>query len=431
VIAVVNPALLEFALLLLFLTARVPVGIALGSSALVSMVLLDRQLLDIAALRLYSNLENFLFLAIPLFILTGNVALTGGLADALVGAAFRATRRLSGGMIGQIVPVGMFFAGVTGSSAADVAAMGSFLADPIVQRGFSRALVYATIVITGTLGILLPPSHALIVYSAVAGVSATQLFVAALVPALLLALGMLVIALLRGRSEQVLTAPPSVTRMTPSEWLRLLAAFGLPTILLVGIYGGFLTVSEVGAAAASYTIIVSVVVFGARDRRAFLNALLRSADTSVALLTLIVGAGLFTFGVTRWGVIQDLVALITRAALPLPLVLLMLNVLLLVSGWVMEGLGIFLILVPIMVPMLTQLGMDPLQVGVMVAINIELGVVLPPFGMNLLTLASIREDVQMGGLVRAGLPYLPLVVAFLLLATYWKPLSMWLPSVLH
>lgn len=421
---------LACALLGLFLVVGVPVGIALGGSAMLGMFIEDQSLLTSSAVKLYGVLQNPLLLAIPLFILTGNIAAEGGIARTLIRMGGPITRRLPGAELGQIVPISLFFSGLTGSSAADVAAVGTFLGPSLTDRGYSKTTVNALIASAGALGILFPPSVAIILYSSITSVSVIQLFQAAFIPAVAASLGVLFFSVLVALRNRKLPEPSLRKHVTARVVIQSIATLILPAILIIGVYGGFATISEISAVAAVFVLLITIVLFY-REHRGWLRiALVNTFKTTVAILTILVGASVFAFVLTDVGVVTSLTNEVGGHHLPNALVLILAALLVLVLGSVMEGLSILLVLVPVLVPVLESLNVSPLQAGIVVAAATELGVIVPPFGINLLTVASI-QNVKMRPLARACLPHVLVIACVLLLVAIVPDLTTWLPGVLN
>jgi C4-dicarboxylate transporter DctM subunit len=415
--------------LLLCLALRVPVAIALGLSSVLTLALFGDQSLLSLSQRFFHAMEVYPLLAVPFFILAGTFLTTGGVARRLIAFAVAVTSWVTGGLAMGAVLACMLFAAISGSSPATVVAVGSIAIAGMVGAGYSRSFATGVVTNAGTLGILIPPSIVMIVYGAITETSVGALFIAGIVPGLILALAMMaVIHVLARRGGQASHGKASlhdVLRTGRDAFWGLL----LIVIILGGIYGGVFTPTEAAAVSAVYAMIVAVFVY--RDLRParIPEVLIESVRLTTMLMFIVANAYLFSFVLTTEQIPQSLSAAVLAMQLPPWAFLLLVNVILLVAGNLMDPTSILLILAPIIFPLAVALGIHPVHLGIVMVVNMEIGMVTPPVGLNLFVASGI-SGLDLTSIVRASLPWLALLLAFLLVVTYVPALSLFLPALM-
>ena len=415
--------------LLLLLALRVPVAIALGLSSVLTLSLFGHQSLLSLAQQFFHAMEVYPLLAVPFFILAGTFLTTGGVAKRLIGFAIAITGRVRGGLAMASVLACALFAAISGSSPATVVAVGSITIAGMVGAGYRRE--YATGVVTsaGTLAILIPPSIVMVVYGAITETSVGALFIAGIVPGMILTLLMMAaIYLTAGRA-----ALPRQSSATSGEVGRAArdAFWGLLLIVIVlgGIYGGVFTPTEAAAVSAVYAAIVAVLVHRDVRVRDVPKVLVESVRVTTMLMFIVANAYLFAFVLTTEQIPQSIVASVLAADLPPWGFLLLVNVILLAAGTLMDPTSVVLILAPILFPIATRLGIDPVHLGIVIVVNMEIGLVHPPMGLNLFV-ASAVSGLPLTSVIRASLPWLALLLGFLIVVTYVPALSLALPRLM-
>ena len=423
-----------FVVLFALLVIGVPIAIALGLSATLAILFFGQDSLASLTIKFFQAMqENYTLLAIPFFVLAGNFMTTGGVARRMILFAVACVGHLPGGLAIASVLACMLFAAVSGSSPATVVAIGSIVIAGMVKTGYSRNFAAGVICNAGTLGILIPPSIVMVVYAAATESSVGRLFMAGVIPGLVLG-GMLMGAILIAAIYLRLPREqwPGFGPATRNVLVTGRDAFwGLALIIIVlgGIYGGIMTPTEAAAVAAVYACFAALVLY--RDLKIIdvPRVLVNSGRVTIMLLFIIADAFLFSHVLTTEQIPQEIARQIAAAGLNWWQFLIVVNVILLVAGNFMEPSSIILILAPILFPISMQLGIDPIHLGIIMVVNMEIGMVTPPVGLNLFVTSGIT-GMNIPQVVRAALPWLMILLAFLVIATYVPILSLWLPNLL-
>ncbi|ABD08023.1 TRAP dicarboxylate transporter DctM subunit [Rhodopseudomonas palustris HaA2] len=417
-----------FATLFALLGIGMPIAMSLGLSSILTILLFQNDSLASLVLKFFQTTEQFTLLAIPFFILAGNFLTTGGVAKRMINFAIAAVGHLPGGLAIASVLACMLFAAVSGSSPATVVAIGSIVIAGMVKVGYTQAFATGVIVNAGTLGILIPPSIVMVVFAAATESSVGRLFIAGIIPGLLLGLALMVAIYVTARIKKL----PRQPKASWGERLSLFgqASWGLLLILIVmgGIYGGIFTPTEAAAVAAVYAFVAAVFIYRDLKIVEVPRVLLDSGRVSVMLMFIICNAFLFAHVLTTAQIPQDIARLITDAQLQPWHFLLIVNIILLVAGNFMDPTAIVLITAPILFPTAMQLGIDPIHLGIIYVVNMEIGLVTPPVGLNLFVASGIT-GMPLTKVVRAAAPWLLVLLAFLVLITYVPVISTFLPNL--
>ena len=419
-----------FVLLILLMLTGMPISISLGLTVLVFFVTMTSVPIEAVAMKLFTGIEKFEIMAIPFFILAGNFLTHGGVAKRMIRFATAMVGHWHGGLALAGVLACALFAAVSGSSPATVVAIGSIILPAMVAQGYPKAFGAGVITTSGALGILIPPSIVMVMYSVTTNTSVGKLFMAGVVPGLML-------AFLLGLTTWFLARKHGYPRMKKATWGERWAAFresiwGLMLIVVVmgGIYSGKFTPTEAAAMAAMYAFFIAVFVYKDLKLRQIPKVLLDSASLSAMLLYIITNAMLFSFLMTSENIPQDMAAWITGQGMGVVSFLLVVNVLLLVAGNFMEPSSIVLIMAPILFPVAVSLGIDPVHFGILIVVNMEIGMCHPPVGLNLYVASGITK-MGISELTVAVLPWLCTMLAFLMLVTYVPQISLWLPNLVY
>jgi C4-dicarboxylate transporter, DctM subunit len=415
--------------LFVLLLLRVPIAISLGLSSILTMLLFADQSLVALAQRFFSALQVYPLLAIPFFILAGALMTTGGVAKRMIAFANALVGHFRGGLAMAALLACALFAAVSGSSPATVVAVGSIMIAGMARSGYTREFAAGLICNAGTLGILIPPSIVMVVYGAATETSIGDLFIAGVVPGLMLtAMLMLAVAFLARRLD--LPGQPRADWRTVAKTGRD-AIWGLLLIVIIlgGIYSGVFTPTEAAAVSAVYAFVIAAFVY--RDvRLSEAPRVIADAAKTTAMLMFIIGnAYLFSFVLTTEQVPQLTSQWITDLGLPAWGFLIVINLLLLVAGSFMEATSVVLIFAPILLPIAKALGIDPIHLGVVMTINMEIGMITPPVGLNLFVTSGV-SGLPVTKVVRAAVPWLVVLFAALVIVTYVPWISLVLQRAL-
>ncbi|MDD2732934.1 MAG: TRAP transporter large permease subunit [Desulfuromonadaceae bacterium] len=418
-----------FALLIGLMLTGMPISISLGLTVLSFLFFMSNVPVETVAMKLFTGIEKFEIMAIPFFILAGNFLTHGGVAKRMINFATAMIGHWYGGLGLAGVVACALFAAVSGSSPATVVAIGSILLPAMVKAGFPRRFGAGVITTSGSLGILIPPSIVMVIYAVATNSSVGALFMAGVVPGLMLALLLGSVTWYRARKNNY----PRLPKASFKE--RLFAfkesAWGLLLIVIVlgGIYSGMFTPTEAAAMSAVYAFIVAVFVYKDMPLKNIPKVLRDSANMSAMLLYIITNAVLFSYLMTSEQIPQIMADWIINHNLGVIAFLAVTNVLLLLAGNVMEPSSIILILAPILFPVAMKLGVDPIHFGILMTVNMEVGMCHPPVGLNLYVASGITK-MGISELTMAVLPWLLAMIGFMLLITYVPIISLWLPRLM-
>ena len=418
-----------FALLIALMLTGIPVSIALGLTVMTFLFTLTTVPIEAVSMKLFTGIEGFEIMAIPFFILAGNFLTHGGVARRMINFATSLIGHWHGGLgLAGIVACAMF-ALVCGSSVATVAAIGAIVLPEMVRHGYPMRFGAGIITVAGSLGILMLPSIPKIVYAVSTNTSIGALFVAGLLPGMLLTTMLCIVTWWLARKRDY-------PRMAKATWGETLHAFresiwGLMLVVIIigGIYSGLFTATEAAAMAAVYSFIIAVFVYKAIGLKDVPRVLLRAANTSAMLLYIVTNAVLFSFVLANENLPTVLADWIAAQNLGWVGFLLVVNVLLLLAGNFMEPNSIILIMAPILAPAAKKLGIDLVHFGIVMDVNMEVGLCHPPVGLNLYV-ASMIARMRITDLAGAVMPWLLTMLGFLVIVTYWPDLTLWLPRVL-
>jgi len=451
-----------FTLLFFCMFIGMPIAIALGFSSIATILMFSNDSLASIALKLFEALsEHYTLLAIPFFIISSAFLTTGGVARRLINFAIDCVGHIRGGLAMASVMACMLFAAVSGSSPATVAAIGTIVIAGMVKAGYPKAFAAGVIANAGTLGILIPPSIVMLVYAAATEVSAARMFMAGFIPGIMMG-GILMVAIyIVARIKGLPAQPwPGLKNLFASAFS---ASGGLMLIVIVlgSIYGGIASPTEAAAVSAVYAFLVSVIGYRdmgplkelpwRQDNEKIGSAMMRNmwqitralpkcindkeinktildaAKVSIMLLFIIANAMLFAHVLTTERIPHTIAETIVAWGLAPWMFLVVVNLLLLAAGNFMEPSAIILIMAPILFPIATQLGIDPIHLGIIMVVNMEIGMLTPPVGLNLFVTAGITGH-SLGWVIKACLPWLGLLLFFLILITYIPQISLFLPE---
>jgi C4-dicarboxylate transporter DctM subunit len=421
--------LILFVGLFAFLALGMPVAISLGLTSLITIFFFSQDSLASMSIKLFETSEHYTLLAIPFFVLAGNLMSTGGVARRMVTFAIAAVGHMRGGLAIASILACMLFAAVSGSSPATVVAIGSIVIAGMVKNGYTKEFAAGVICNAGMLGILIPPSIVMVVYAAVTEVSVGRLFMAGVVPGLLLGAMLMAAVWWRAGKLQLTPPPKAPLRVVLSSLRESMWGLALLVIIMGGIYGGVFTPTEAAAVSAVYALFVAVVIYRDIGFKQLPEVFLASSKTTVMLMFIVANALLFAHVLTTERIPQTIAEHILAVGMEPWMFLIVVNVLLLVAGAFMEPTGVILILAPILFPIASQLGIDPIHLGVIMVVNMEIGMVTPPVGLNLFVTAGVTKMTLMQ-VTRAALPWLSVLLVFLVMITYIPAITLALPNAI-
>jgi C4-dicarboxylate transporter DctM subunit len=422
-------AIIIFLILAALMLTGMPVSISLGLTVLTFLFGFTDVPLESVALKLFTGIEKFEIMAIPFFILAGNFLTHGGVARRMINFATAMVGHWYGGLgLGGVVACALF-AAVSGSSPATVVAIGSILLPAMVKAGFPKRFGAGVITTSGALGILVPPSIVMVMYAVATNTSVGALFMAGVVPGIVLAMVLGGVTWWRARKNDYPRLPKATWGQRWQAFRQ--SAWGLFLIVVVmgGIYAGIFTPTEAAAMSAVYAFFVAVFVYKDMGLKDVPKVLLNSANMSAMLLYIITNAVLFSFILTNENIPQAMAEWMLGHGLGHITFLLAVNVILLLAGNFMEPSSIMLIFAPILFPIAMKLGIDPIHLGILMVVNMEVGMCHPPVGLNLYVASGITK-MGITELTVAVWPWLLSMLCFLALVTYWPNLSLWLPRIL-
>jgi tripartite ATP-independent transporter DctM subunit len=415
--------------LVLLIALGLPVAVALGLTAVGFYGLQgDFRILAMLPQRMFSATTGFTLLAIPFFILAGNLMNTGGITHRIFRFADACVGHIRGGL-GQVnVLASLFFSGMSGAAVADAAGLGQVELKAMADRGYDPDFSAAITAASSTIGPVFPPSIPFVLYASITGVSVTKLFLAGVVPGLLMAFALMV-------AVYVVATVHKMPRRDGIDWLEVaksgansIMSLVTPLIIIAGIFGGIFTPTEAGVAATAYALLLSMVVYREIKPRDLPAILWDSLIHTVRIMFVIAAAGFFGWLLIHQRIPNELVRAMTGLSDEPALVMAIVVMILLILGLFLEGIAVIVLTVPLFLPVVTQIGVDPVQFGVIMIMCSMVGLLTPPVGMVLFAVASIAR-LSVGRLSRALMPYLIGIASVLLLVVTVPAVSTWLPTL--
>ncbi len=405
--------LLLIALFLLLLALGVPVAMSLGAAALSAWVLTTDTTPMLAMQRLYAGANSFPLLAVPLFMMAGEIMSAGGISQRIVRLADALVGHLPGNLGLVCVTASMIFAGISGSAAADVAAVGAIMIPALVQRGFNPARSAALQAASGSMGVIIPPSIPAIIYGALSGASVSKLFLAGILPGLLMAVSLSLLWIWLNRHEIQERRP-----FSPGKFKAALRegiwALGVPVVVLAGILSGMSTATESAAVALAYALLVGLCIYRELKFKDIPRLFLSSCVMAGVVMFMICTANMFGWLLTFNQASEHLVELLLDFSQHPVGLLFMINIILLLAGCLLETTAALILFVPVFLPLLPHLGISEVQFGIIVILNLAIGMLTPPVGVCLFVSCAIGK-VGLGAISRAVLPFLLILLLDLIL----------------
>lgn len=419
-----------FVLLFAFMLFGVPVAVALGTTTLItSFIFTDLDLMGVSS-KIFDGLNKYTLMAIPMFILAGALLARGSSAGRIIDFAKSLVGHLPGGLPIAAILASIIFAAVSGSSPATVAAIGSVMYGAIKQAGYNEQFAIGTIATSGTLGILIPPSIVFIVYGVTADQSIGKLFMAGVIPGLMIGAMMMVTTYFLAKRSGFKGGKRATFKEQFIAFKNAFWALLIIVIVIGGIYGGIFTPTEAGAFSVMYALFISMFVYKDTKVKDLYQIILDSAQTSSMIFFIIANAMLFAHFLTDEQIPQQITQMIIDANVSPLMFLLIVNILLLLMGQFMEPSSVVMITVPLLLPIGIALGIDPIHLGVIMVVNMEIGMITPPVGLNLFVASGIT-GLSLKEVVVASLPMTAVLLVGLMLVTYIPAISLWLPTLMY
>lgn len=419
-----------FGSFIIFLLLNTPIGIALGMSSLVTILYSGQVDLSYLAQSLTTSVNSFPLMAVPFFILAGELMGKGGISKRLLNVGNMLFGKYNGGLAIVTVVACMFFAAISGSGPATVAAIGGIIVPEMIKRGYDKGFTSGLVATAGSIGVMIPPSIPMVIYGVSTGVSISTMFIAGLVPGVLVGLMLILYSYITSRRKgykgvnEKHSAKEILASFKEAKW-----ALFVPIIILGGIYGGIFTPTEAAAVAVIYGFIVGVFIYKDLKFKDLPNVILSAALTTATVL-IIVGTAT-TFG--RILTIEQIPIKLASAIIGFSdskiVILLLINILLLFVGCFMETLAAVIILAPILLPVAVKIGVDPVHFGIIMVVNLAIGFMTPPLGVNLFVTCGIA-DISIEKISKSIIPWLMVMIVTLLMITYIPAITLTLPRLL-
>ena len=423
-------AIALFGIFFLLIFANVPIAVSLGLSALVGLHIADFDFSMFPSI-MYTAIGKFALLAIPFFILAGVIMEYAGISQRLVNFAQVCVGHLKGGMITVVVVVACFFAAISGSGPATVAALGSILIPAMVSAGYDKGVSTALMSSSGAIGIIIPPSIAFVVYASISDTSVAALFSGGIIPGIIVGLAYVFAAMWASRGNT------NIVQQAPTSYRERLAAmkdafWGLmtPVIILGGIYGGIFTPTEAAGVAVVYGLFVGIFVYKEIKLKNLWVLFVDAAISSGVVMFIIAGASVFAWLLTTSHIASNISETVLSAGLNKLTVLMLINVVFLIAGCFLDANSAFYILIPIMMPIVHAFKIDPVHFGVFITVNMAIGLITPPVGINLYVGCNIA-GISVAELCKKIIPFVVAGIIALLIITYIPIITMFLPQYLH
>ena len=413
-------------IVLLFL--NVPIALSLGVSSVIAMLAAELPL-DLLPMTIYAAIGKFTLLAIPFFILAGNTMDKAGISDKLINLANKAVGHKKGGLAIVCVITACFFAAISGSGPATVAALGVIIIPAMMKAGYGKGMPSALMATSGAIGVIIPPSIPFVVYGAIAGISIGKIFVAGIVPGLLMGTALIIASMFLVKRMNIKQQEKASAKEVWKAFLDAFWGLMMPIIILGGIYGGIFTPTEAAAVAAVYGIFVGMFVYKKIKIKDLYSLMNESAIGSAVVMFIVACASFFAWFVTTQGISDMVSQFLIDASGSKIMFLLIMNLILLVAGCFLDAVSALYIFTPILLPVALQFGYDPVVLGVVMTVNLAIGMVTPPVGVNLYVACGISK-IDLKEISLNVLPFVFASVIALLLTTYIPQIALFLPNIM-
>ncbi|MFB4165474.1 TRAP transporter large permease [Alteribacillus sp. JSM 102045] len=419
---------LLFCLLGVLFVIGLPIAFSLGLASAVTVWAGDLTRMVVVIQQIFNSINSFPLMAIPFFILAGYLMQHGGISQRLVDFSNAIVGNMSGGLAIVAILTSLFFAAISGSGAATTAAIGSILIPAMVHKGYNVKFASVNQATAGALGVIIPPSIPMILYGIAANVSIGDMFFAGIIPGMLITITLILYAYIFSKIKGYGGSEKSSLKELFVTGRKAMLALIMPVIILGGIYGGVFTPTEAAVVAVAYSFVIGVFVYKEISFKDLKNIFTTSAVTTSTILSIIGTAGLYSYIMQNLRVPMYISELFLNATTSMIVFILIANVLLLVAGMFIEAAAAILIFVPILLPVATEFGIDPLHFGVIMIVNLAMGMFTPPVGLNLFVASQISK-VSIMNMSKAVIPFVLIVLLDLMIISFIPELSTWLPSL--
>lgn len=417
-----------FLTFIILLLLNVPIALGLGLASLAAMTMSGTPL-DMFPMQIYAATGKFTLLAIPFFILAGNIMEKAGISEKLIGLANKFVGHKKGGLAIVCVITSCFFAAISGSGPATVAALGVIIIPAMINAGYGKGMSSALMATSGAIGIIIPPSIAFVVYGAVAEVSIGKIFIAGIVPGLFMGACLIVVSLILSNKLDVEMQAKASSEEKWSAFKDAIWGLMMPAIILGGIYGGIFTPTEAAAVSAVYGLFVGIFIYKKIQWREFHKLLVQSSVQSATVMLIVACASLFAWFCQTEGIAEMAQELLLSISGSKVVFLLIINIILLIAGCFIDAVSALYIFIPIMLPVALELGYDPIALGVLMTMNLAIGQVTPPVGVNLYVACGISK-INLKEISKAVLPFVLASIVALFAITYFPQITLLLPNIM-
>ena len=416
-----------FITFVILLLVGVPISISIGASAVLGCLVLDYPMMVIGQ-KMVTGIDSYLLIAIPLFILAGNLMNAGKITDKIFSFAKELVGWIPGGLGHANVVASIIFAGMSGSAAADAGGLGTIEMEAMTKNGYDEDFSGAVTAASSVIGPIFPPSLPPIIYGATASVSVAKLFMGGVLPGLLMGVALMVLVFLFAIKYKFERHPFRMAALVRQFFGSILSLI-TPLIILAGFTTGWFTPTEASSIAVAYSLIIALIVYRTMDWKTFTDCLLESAITSANTLFIIGTSTLFTYVLVKEGASAEIASFILGISQNPAVILLIINVVLLILGMFMEPGAILTLMLPVLLPIVKDLNIDLVHFGVVMVLNLMIGQVTPPFGVCLFIISDVAK-IKLDRLYKSILPFLIPLVVVLLMCTYIPGIVTWLPNML-
>ena len=416
-----------FITFVILLLVGVPISISIGASAVLGCLVLDYPMMVIGQ-KMVTGIDSYLLIAIPLFILAGNLMNAGKITDKIFSFAKELVGWIPGGLGHANIVASIIFAGMSGSAAADAGGLGTIEMEAMTKNGYDEDFSGAVTAASSVIGPIFPPSIPLIIYGATASVSVAKLFMGGVLPGLLMGVALMVLVFLFAIKYKFERHPFQLAALVRQFFGSILSLI-TPLIILAGFTTGWFTPTEASSIAVAYSLIIALIVYRTMDWKTFTDCLLESAITSANTLFIIGTSTLFTYVLVKEGASAEIASFILGISQNPAVILFIINVVLLILGMFMEPGAILTLMLPVLLPIVKDLNIDLVHFGVVMVLNLMIGQVTPPFGVCLFIISDVAK-IKLDRLYKSILPFLIPLVVVLFMCTYIPGIVTWLPNML-